>query len=31
MAVLAQRMQMDDNVPRTLAFCPRQIAAPAGP
>jgi hypothetical protein len=31
MAVLAQRMQMDDNVPRTVAFCPRQIAAPAGP
>jgi hypothetical protein len=31
MAVLAQRMQIDDNVPRTLAFCPRQIAAPAGP
>ena len=31
MLALAQRMQMDDNVPRTLAFCPRQIAAPAGP
>ena len=31
MLALAQRMQMDDNVPRTLAFCPRQVAAPAGP
>jgi hypothetical protein len=31
MLALAQRMQMADNVPRTLAFCPRQIAAPAGP
>ncbi len=31
MLALAQRMQMDDNVPRTLAFCPRQINAPAGP
>ena len=31
MPALAQTMQMDDNVPRTVAFCPRQIAAPAGP
>ena len=27
----AQRMRMDDNVSRTLAFCPCQVAAPAGP
>jgi hypothetical protein len=27
MLALAQGMQMDDNVPRTLAFCTRQVAA----
>ncbi len=31
MLALAQRMQMDDNVPRTLAFCPRQVSAPVDP
>jgi hypothetical protein len=30
MLALARTMQMDDNVPRTVAFCPRQITAPPG-